>query len=143
MKEELIIREIKSKKELDEVFKIREEVFVKGQNVPKEMEIDEEDEKAIHIIVLLGEKPVGCARIVMTDNRARLGRIAILDECRGKGYGKDLVKFLIEFCLDKKVKEIYMHAQYYLNKFYSELGFVDRGERFDEAGIEHIEMVYK
>lgn len=139
----LIIREIKNKKELDEVFRIREEVFVKGQNVPKEMEIDEEDEKATHIIVLLGEKPVGCARIVMEGNRARLGRIAILDECRGKGYGKDLVKFLIKFCLDKKVKEIYMHAQYYLNKFYSELGFVDRGEIFDEAGIKHIEMVYK
>jgi len=143
MEDKLIIREIKNKKELEKVFIIRKEVFVRGQNVPEEMEIDGEDDKAIHIIVLLKNKPIGCARIRITDNKAKLERISVLAEYRGKGYGKDLVKFLVKFCLDKKVREIYMHAQYYLKNFYSDFGFIERGEIFDEAGIKHIEMVYK
>ena len=112
------------------------------QNVPEELEIDGEDDSATQIIVLLGKKPIGCARIRMVDNKAKLERISILEAYRGKGYGKDLVKFLIKFCLDKKLKEIYMYAQYYLKTFYSTLGFKERGKVFDEAGIKHIEMVY-
>jgi len=139
----LTIREIENKKELEEIISIRKEVFVKEQNVPEGMEIDGEDDKAIHVIVLLGKKPIGCARIRIIDNRAKLERISILKEYRGNGYGKDLVEFLIKFCLDKKVKEIYMHAQYYLKDFYSDLEFVESGSVFAEAGIKHIEMVYK
>ena len=138
----LVIREIKNKKELKKVLEIRTEVFVKGQNVSETLEIDGEDDKATHIIVLLNNKPIGCARIRFLNNKAKLERIAILESYRGKRYGKELVQFLIKFCLDKKVKEIYMHAQYYLKKFYSNLGFKEQGEIFEEAGIKHVEMVY-
>lgn len=138
----LIIREIKDKNELDEIFRIRKEVFVKGQNVPKELEIDGEDDKATHIIVLLNNKAIGCARIRFVDNKCKLERIAILNEYQGKGYGKKLVQFLIKFCMSKK-KKIYMYAQYYLKDFYSDLGFKEKGEIFEEAGIKHIEMVYE
>ena len=34
-----------------------------------------------------------------------------------------------------------MHAQVYLEKFYSEFGFRREGEIFDECGIDHILMV--
>jgi len=143
MNEQLMIREIKNKQELETCFEIRKEVFVKGQNVSMELEIDGEDDKATHILVLLGKEAVGCARIRIIDNKAKLERIAILDEYRGEGYGKDLVNFLVKFCINKKVDEIYMHAQYYLKTFYSSLGFKERGEIFEEAGIKHIEMVYE
>ena len=40
-------------------------------------------------------------------------------------------------------KEIAIHAQVQLLKFYETLGFLAKGEVFIEAGIQHISMVYK
>jgi ElaA protein len=40
-------------------------------------------------------------------------------------------------------KEIRIGAQTYALPFYRSLGFVEDGDRYDEDGIEHIEMVRK
>ncbi len=47
---------------------------------------------------------------------------------------------LLEIAKEKNVKYVMLHAQCYAIGFYNKLGFVEYGERFDEAGIEHIEM---
>ena len=86
------------------------------------------------------EKPAGTARIRYRDNKMKLERLAILDKYRGKGFGVKFMQFLINYGEEKKVDEIYMHAQYYLLEFYKKLGFEQRGEIFYDAEIEHIEM---
>ena len=138
----LEIREIKNKTELEECFEIRRIVFVMEQNVSKELEWDGLDNQptTTHIIVKAGKKTVGCSRIRFVDSYAKLERIAILSEYRGNGYGKRLIKFMVDICKKKKVKTIKMHAQYYLLEYYKKLGFIPFGKKFDEAGIEHIEM---
>jgi len=137
----LEIREIKNKTELEECFEIRRKVFVIGQNVLKELEWDGLDKEADHIVVKEGKQAVGCARIRFFDKtKAKLERIAILPEYRCKGYGKLLVRFMIDYCKKKKASVITMHAQYYLLEYYKKLGFVPFGKKFEEAGIEHIEM---
>ena len=142
MNNKLTIREIKDQSELKDIFNIRREVFVKEQNIQEDIAIDNEDNKSIHILVLLGKKPIGCARIRIINQSAKLERIAILKEYRGMGYGKDLVDFLVKFCLSKGITNVYMNAQYYLKDFYSGIGFKEEGQAFNEAGIKHIKMEY-
>ena len=74
----LKVRLIKNKKELGKVLKMREIVFIKEQNVPKDVEKDKLDKVAKHVIVLYKNKPIGCARIRFIGKKAKLERIAIL-----------------------------------------------------------------
>jgi len=137
----LDIRLVKNKKEYNKIINIRETVFIKEQNVPKEIEMDEFDKEAEHFIAYLKDKPIGCARIRKINNYVKLERIAILKEYRGKGYGRDLTNFLINLFKKKGFKEVHLHSQINVSDFYEKLGFKKIGGIFLEADIEHIEMI--
>lgn len=134
------IKVVENKDEFEIAYNIRVKVFVEEQNVPIEMELDEFDEEALHILLYDAEKPVACARLIIQGERAIIGRVAVLKEYRKKGYGKMLCSKLLEIAKEKNVKYVMLHAQCYAIGFYNKLGFVEYEERFDEAGIEHIEM---
>lgn len=136
----LDIHLVRDKKELEQVFEIRTMVFIEGQNVPYDEEMDGLDDEAIQVLALLQGKAVGCARIRFIDDRAKLERIAVLPEYRKMGIGQTITSFLVEEAKKRKVREAYMHAQVYANDFYIKCGFVPRGPEFDEAGIIHREM---
>jgi len=137
---DLKVRLIKNKRELDDVLKIREIVFIKGQNCPRECEMDGLENKAKHVIVKYRGKTIGCARVRFLENKAKLERIALLEDYRGKGFGREIMNYLIRYCKRKKVEEIFLHSQSYVKKFYEKCGFKPRGKPFLEAGIKHIEM---
>jgi len=137
------VRPVKNKKELQQLFFIRKEVFVNEQKVDPSVEFDGLDDKAEHIAALLDNNIVGCARVRYMDNKAKLERIALLKEYRGNGFGGKILKFLISYCRDKGVTEIYLHSQIAVKGFYRRFGFIEKGEPFLEAGIPHIEMYMK
>lgn len=135
----LTIKPVENNEEYAQVLKIRKDVFIKEQNVPENVEIDEYDSKATYFIVTLNNTPIGYARIRFND-KAKLERIAKINKHRGKGYGIKLTNFLIEYCLGKKIKKIYLHSQCYILDFYKKLGFKQVGEKIFEADIEHVAM---
>ena len=137
------IRLAKNKKELEDIFRIREIVFIKGQRVPRKRERDEFDKSAKHVIVFYNKKPIGCARVRFVHKKAKLERIALLKEYRNKGLGKMIMDYLINYCRKKKSKEIVLNSQYYIKDFYRKCGFKTRGKIFMDAGIKHIEMYLK
>ena len=141
--DKLEIRPIKNKRELEQVIEIRKQVFVKGQDVPLDLEVDGLDTKADHMIVYFNDLPIGCARIRTNDDIAKLERIAILEEYRNRGFGKQLTRYLINYCKNKDYKEIYMHSQTYVSDFYKKFGFRKQGKTFFEASIKHVEMYMK
>ena len=140
--EYLDIKLVENKEQLNQIIEIRKKVFVEEQNVPIEIEIDGLDSEADHIIAYLDDEPIGCARIRI-NKIAKLERIAIIKKFRGKGFGKQLTKFLIEYCKKKNVSEICIHSQTYVSGFYKKQGFISRGKPFYETDIEHVEMYLK
>jgi len=143
--QDLKIRLVKNKKELEKVFKIRMTVFVDEQKVPPELELDEFDilSKAKHVIALYKGKPAGAARIRFPGNKAKLERLALLKKYRGNGFGKMIIEYMVKYCKKKNPKEILLHSQCYAEKFYRKCGFIPRGKIFLDAGIRHIEMYLK
>ena len=139
----LEIKKVKNKKEYDETIKIRKTVFVNEQDVPEDLEIDGLDQEAEHFIAYFRNRPVGCARIRTIKGYAKLERIAISTGYRGKGFGKELTNFLIDYCKKRGFSEMHLHSQTYVSDFYKKLGFKPVGKKFFEAGIEHIEMVVR
>lgn len=135
------VRKIRNNKELYECFKIRAIVFIEEQKVPAIEEIDEFEDEADHYVLLYDGKIVGTARARIIEDYAKIQRVAILKEYRGKGLGKLLMQRLIEILKqNKSLKYIKLDAQRYAQKFYEKLGFEAYGDVFDDAGIDHIHM---
>uniref|UniRef100_A0A7C4Y559 GNAT family N-acetyltransferase n=1 Tax=candidate division WOR-3 bacterium TaxID=2052148 RepID=A0A7C4Y559_UNCW3 len=137
------IKFIKGKKGLKEAYKVRSEVFVKEQGIDEDIELDKFDNIATHLILYVDGKPVGTGRFYFDGRDYRLGRIAVLKEYRGRGYGKMITGELIKYAEKKGVKRIVIHSQKYLEKFYEGFGFKSSGKEFIEAGIPHIKMIFK
>ncbi|MGD9328929.1 MAG: GNAT family N-acetyltransferase [Cyclobacteriaceae bacterium] len=139
----ITVKEIRNKKDQIKAQEIRHEVFVIGQNVPAELEVDEYESDAIHYLAFLNNNPVGAARWRITEQGVKLERFAVLNEFRGRGIGSAMVeKILSDIKRDPEAgnKEIYLHAQMDAIPLYRKFGFVKYGNMFDEAGLMHYAM---
>ncbi len=134
---------IKTKKDLSKARLIRKKVFIEEQKVDPKIERDEHDPVCTHFLIIYKSKSIGTCRIRFLGKKAKLERLAILKKYRGLGLGKLAVNHMVSFCKRRKIKIIYMNAQYYLFEYYKSLGFVPKGKPFMEARIKHIKMYYK
>lgn len=121
--------------------RIREEVFVREQGVPIEMEWDEWDERCVHALAVgaTGET-VGTGRLLPD---GRIGRMAVLRTWREQGVGAAILQALLQRARQLSLPEVTLHAQTYATGFYERFGFIAEGESFMEAGIPHVTMTLR
>ena len=122
--------------------RLRLAVFVREQGVPREIEIDEFDPVARHVVLFNGlNQPVATGRLVSdAPGVARIGRMAVDRSVRGGRWGRMVLDSLVASARDRGDKEIVLHAQRHAEKFYLRAGFAPVGEPYEEAGIPHITM---
>jgi ElaA protein len=132
--------------ELYALLKLRSEVFVVEQNCVF-LDQDDKDQKCHHLLLYSGDELVGYSRLVpagLSYQEMAIGRVITSASARGKGYGRVLMELSIDYCQKLfGVGDIRLGAQTYALGFYASLGFIADGDRYDEDGIEHIEMVSK
>ncbi len=117
---------------------IRFAVFVREQGVPPELEHDEHDAAALHLLASDVEgKPIGTARMLADGH---IGRMAVLPPWRGHGVGSVLLRELLRIADQRGHRHVFLHAQCSAEGFYRRLGFAPVGEVFDDAGIDHRQM---
>lgn len=141
-----MIKILESKEELNLGFALRIEVFVREQNVPLELELDEKDhsENTVHIGYFSDDKLIGVARLIDLDKDIiHIGRVAIDENYRGKGIGRDLIigcETTAKEILKREVT-IELSAQIQAEKFYESLGYNRVNDTiYLDAGIEHVDM---
>ncbi len=119
--------------------RVREAVFVEEQGVPLEMEWDDDDIMAYHLIALdRQQQPVGTARLLGT---GQIGRMAVLPQWRGHGVGSALLARLLKRAETTGQHKLFLHAQTEAEGFYAKAGFTPVGKVFLEADIPHRKMV--
>ncbi|MEX2512360.1 MAG: GNAT family N-acetyltransferase [Cyclobacteriaceae bacterium] len=139
----ITVTKITDKAILEQAFKIREEVFVKGQKVDPSEEYDEYEDQSTHFLAFSGQQAAGTARWRFTDKGVKLERFAVLEPFRGSGVGQSLVKAVlsdIKSSPQTEGKEIYLHAQLTAVGLYEKFGFKKIGDIFIECGIKHYLM---
>ena len=134
------IKTATTKKDKGKCFSIRQNVFVKEQNISEKIEFDDENVDATYFIAQYRNIYVGTARYRLTDYGIKLERFAVLKSYRNLGVGKKLALYILNSIKDEKL--IYLHAQESVIKFYSKLGFEKIGNQFFEAEIAHQKMIY-
>ena len=134
-------------RDLDAAFTIREQVFVREQNVPAELEYDPHDRQPAtrHYLARAADgTPAGAARWRQTDNGVKLERFAVLPAFRNRAVGSALLKqVLADVRQEMPEALVYLNAQLRAVPFYERHGFGKVGEEFEEAGIQHYKMVLR
>ncbi len=129
-------------KDRDVCFALRHTVFVEEQGVPIEEEIDLMDEVATHMLATLNGVPTGTARVLFDGETAKIGRVCVLPQGRGTGLGAGLIEQGIAIARQRSgVTRVKLAAQVDALGFYEKLGFEAYGPVFDDAGIDHRDMV--
>ena len=132
---------VASDRDLKEAFEVRKKVFTEEQGTPEDLEFDNHDREALHMVVKDGERVIGTARVLfLTTNQAKIERMAILRPFRHRGIGRRIISFLNEELKNRHVEDVVLHAQYSVVAFYKSCGFKELGLPFWEVGIKHIKM---
>lgn len=126
------------------ILQLRNEVFVVEQNCVFQ-DADGKDPDCYHLLGWQEGFLAAYTRLVPPDlsypGYASIGRVVTSPRARKTGLGKELMlRSIVE---TKKLFPdwpIRIGAQFYLHKFYSDLGFYQTGDIYLEDGIEHIEM---
>ncbi len=130
-------------KELGEhAARIRTDVFLDEQKIPADMEWDDGDHTAVHVVAYNRlDQPIATGRLLQqSPGVARIGRMAVHRAVRGRGVGRQVLQALLVWAAARGDYEAMLHAQRSAEDFYRGLGFEPRGEAFEEAAIMHIEM---
>jgi predicted GNAT family N-acyltransferase len=141
----LTVVRVQTMAEMAAALAIRRAVFIEEQGVPESLEIDEHDgdpatvETAIHVLGRVDDWAVATGRLLLAepDGLLHIGRVAVLRDARGRGYGTTIMEALHDLARGRGYESVTLAAQMHALGFYERLGYVARGEVFLDAGIEH------
>ena len=119
---------------------LRKEVFVFEQQVPLELEIDNEQE-AIHFGLYDANLPQATVRLLPKERQVyKIQRMAVKKEARKKGFGRMIMTFVEEYAKENQIHELVLGAQTQAIPFYQSLNYTVFGDEYLDAGIKHFDM---
>ncbi len=114
-----------SPKELASARRIRQQIFVDEQGIPREVEEDGLNDDAIHVLLQVNGEDVGTSRLVaLSKTGGEIARVAVTREHRGKGLARLMLQELENIALEMHLTHLELHPHHYLEKFYAGLGYV-------------------
>jgi predicted GNAT family N-acyltransferase len=119
---------------------LRIRVFCGEQGVPREEEIDGRDDEAVHLVAVERGAVIGTCRLLFDGASCKLGRLVVDREARRRGIGGRLLALGEREARDAGAERIVLNAQTRARGVYRAAGYAEHGDRFIEAGIEHVRM---
>ena len=121
---------------------LRRTVFIDEQGIAEPDEWDDLDDQAIHLLAWQEARPVGTARILLSGDIGKIGRVCVLQDARGAGLGVGLIKAAVDKLRDcHGIMQAKLSSQVHAIGFYEKLGFTVIGQEYDDAGIPHRDMI--
>jgi predicted GNAT family N-acyltransferase len=131
-----------TERERADALAVRHAVFVEGQGIAEDRELDGLDGEATHVVAYDDGHPVGAARLREPESgTGKVERVAVREARRGEGWGRRVVEAVHSVARERGLTGLLLHAQTDVEEFYRRLGYRTVGEEFEEAGIPHVEMV--
>ena len=129
--------------ELYAIMQLRNEVFSVEQNCVYQ-DADDKDQASYHLAGWDGKKLAAYCRILpagLSYDSPSIGRVVSSPAYRNSGCGRHLMQLAITKTLAQFSHPLVtISAQFYLEKFYSDLGFRQISDVYAEDGIPHIKM---
>jgi N-acetylglutamate synthase-like GNAT family acetyltransferase len=115
---------------------LRWEVLSKPLGMPPpELKITREEQASLHLIALDKKNVVGCVLFFPEDeNSGKVFQMAISEEYRGKGFGRQLLTFLENVLSRRGFKELHLFAKPDSIEFYLQMGYHSEDEFVKQEG---------
>ena len=99
-----------------------------------------EDQQAQHFGGWLGEDLVIVASLFTEQRQIRLRKFACLEQYQGRGFGRQLLRSLIEQHQHRGLERFWFDARCSAIGFYQSLGFSVCSGTFDKHGVAYVKM---
>jgi ElaA protein len=120
------------------LWQLRQDVFVVEQQCPyPDLDGRDLEPGTRHLWVSEGARPVGYLRLLEDGQGARIGRVLVAADRRGRGIAEALLRAALDLVGDRAS---HLDAQSYLAHWYARFGYEPSGPEFVEDGIPHIPM---
>jgi predicted GNAT family N-acyltransferase len=137
------VRLAASARDVEQCLRLRWTVFVEEQGVRPSDEVDAHDRSdAVHALAILDGVPCGAARFIFErPGLAKVQRMAVIDDVRGRGVGQALLSFVEAEAARRGATRFTLDAQTHARAFYEKVGYRTSGAEFDDGtGILHVRM---
>ncbi|MEA2178286.1 MAG: hypothetical protein QOG77_1583 [Solirubrobacteraceae bacterium] len=134
------VRPARGEAELAAALQLRRDVFVVEQGVPLQEEYDSADGHALHLVAMEDAQVVATCRLVTERDTVKVGRVAVAADARRRGIASRLLAEAEAHARDLGARRIALAAQTGALALYERAGYTPYGERFVEAGIDHLMM---
>lgn len=134
------IREPASGDELRAAFDLRYEVFCNEQGVPLELELDEHDADALHLVAVEDGDVLATCRLLRAGDTVKFGRLVVARPARRRGIAAAMLAETERRARQMRARRLVLSAQTYTMQLYEDAGYAAFGDTYDDAGIEHISM---
>lgn len=141
----LTIKRLYPGDDLSPAFIVRDKVFTIEQGFSPEIEIDDQDPLAHHIVFYRDQIPFATARTFPKSKEEPgvyiIGRVCILKDYRGGGIGLALMEEIEGFAIELGATALELGAQCTAAPFYQRRGFFKTEETYYEEFCQHVIMV--
>lgn len=111
---------------------LRNKINVLELRTPSQIEFDEKDVQAHHVIVYIDDTAVGCGRLTST---GVISRICVLPSHRCLGIGALVLQGLVDLAKESGMVDVTISAKLDTVDFYTQYGFKAQGNVFMHAGL--------
>lgn len=98
---------LSGQEDLSEVYELRREVLQQELGLEEELDLDGQDEWAVHAVACQGETAVAVGRILFDGEHYSISHVAVRRELRRQGYGDFVVRLLINRAMLAGAQELY------------------------------------
>ena len=126
--------------DLTKVHEIRKAVFTEEYGIPEDVELDDDDIMAMHVILDYENEKVGTGRMKYDGETFILDKMAVLKEHINNGYGEFIVRMLLDKVFLANGKEIFTDATKDTVEFFKKIGFVEIGDEYERDKLIYVPM---
>lgn len=118
--------------------RLRQEVLYPSQ--PIDNIVLEDDDNGLHFGLYDSDKLISVVSLFIRGTEAQFRKFATDNNYQGKGYGSELLNFMLTHAKQQGVTKIWCNARMTAINFYNKHGFTEAGSDFINRGITYIRM---
>lgn len=119
-------------------WRIRRDVLYPG--MPLEKIRLAEDNHGTHLGLFDDNKLISVLSYFKSENSIQFRKFATVEAYQGKGYGSELLNYLLQICIKEEFDTIWCNARKNAANFYSKFGFLETDQTFQKDGIDYVIM---
>ena len=100
----------------------------------------ENDFDGIHFGLYDNYELTGVVSLFTQGDVGQFRKFAVLPEAQGKGFGKQLLQYLIDFCKTQKLTKLWCNARVNAKDFYIKFGFYETDQTYTADGFDFVIM---